>query len=285
MKLDDIPIMSLGPGSQPVQAGDELEFMPFPEQMQTYRAPVLPETLTLADCPAAARCLEALQALLDGYGQGAGVSVLDMHGSDAASLSLVDQVLGEGEVSVRCTGTHHARAQESILAGVWRVEHLDAADRVLRTALHVGEIPGIIQDALSDYAGAPGCMPPEEISPGVGNATAVLVELREKADRFRPGGEAHVVNLTLLPFSPEDNAYLQRCLGSGPVTLLSRGFGNCRITSTAMKHVWWVQYFNSMDTLILNTLEVTEVPAVACAAPEDLADSAMRLRELVEDLK
>jgi hydrogenase-1 operon protein HyaF len=66
------------------------------------------------------------------------------------------------------------------------------------------------------------------------------------------------------------------------VAILSRGYGDCRITSTAVPHIWWVRYHNSMGTLILNTLEVTDVPQVACAAPEDLKDSASRLGELLE---
>jgi hydrogenase-1 operon protein HyaF len=37
-----------------------------------------------------------------------------------------------------------------------------------------------------------------------------------------------------------------------------------------------------MQTLILNTLEVVEVPEVAMAAVDDLADSRERLRELLE---
>jgi hydrogenase-1 operon protein HyaF len=37
-----------------------------------------------------------------------------------------------------------------------------------------------------------------------------------------------------------------------------------------------------MGTEILNTLEVTDIPAVACAAPEDLADTAERLSSIIE---
>jgi hydrogenase-1 operon protein HyaF len=35
-----------------------------------------------------------------------------------------------------------------------------------------------------------------------------------------------------------------------------------------------------MQTLILDTIELVDVPEVALAAPEDLADSALRLTEL-----
>ena len=48
------------------------------------------------------------------------------------------------------------------------------------------------------------------------------------------------------------------------------------------RNLWRVQYFNSMQTLILNTLEVVEVPEVAMAAADDLADSRERLRELLD---
>ncbi len=37
-----------------------------------------------------------------------------------------------------------------------------------------------------------------------------------------------------------------------------------------------------MNTLILNTLEVTNVPSVVAAAPEDLRDSAARLEDIIE---
>jgi hydrogenase-1 operon protein HyaF len=41
-----------------------------------------------------------------------------------------------------------------------------------------------------------------------------------------------------------------------------------------------VQYFNSSDALILNSIEVIGIPAVACAADDDIAESAQRLDAL-----
>ncbi|PVV25335.1 MAG: hypothetical protein B6D79_09440 [gamma proteobacterium symbiont of Ctena orbiculata] len=54
------------------------------------------------------------------------------------------------------------------------------------------------------------------------------------------------------------------------------------MTSTAVQNVWWVQYFNSQDKNILNTLEIGDVPAVAAAAKEDIQESAQRLNEIME---
>ena len=82
--------------------------------------------------------------------------------------------------------------------------------------------------------------------------------------------------------TPDDHAVLERALPVGPVAMISRGFGNCHVTSTLTRDVWRVQYFNSMNTLILNTLEVVGVPEVALASAEDLADSRERLAELVQ---
>jgi hydrogenase-1 operon protein HyaF len=56
------------------------------------------------------------------------------------------------------------------------------------------------------------------------------------------------------------------------------------VDATAIPKVWRVRFFNSMDQLILDTLEVCTIPEVVLAAPEDLSDTAERLREAVEAL-
>ena len=43
-----------------------------------------------------------------------------------------------------------------------------------------------------------------------------------------------------------------------------------------------VVYYNSQDAVILNSVEVIDMPEVACAAPEDLQDSMDRLTEVLQ---
>jgi hydrogenase-1 operon protein HyaF len=126
-------------------------------------------------------------------------------------------------------------------------------------------------------------MPSGDTVPGdVINALPIMTELQEQLRCWQPGKLAHVINLTLLPLSAADIQFLAQTLDVGPVETLSRGYGDCQITSTACPGIWWVRYTNSMGTLILNTLEITDIPAVVCAAQDDLDDSRRRFSELLE---
>ena len=85
----------------------------------------------------------------------------------------------------------------------------------------------------------------------------------------------------LSPLSESELEFLDARLGRGPVDVLSRAYGKCQIISTLTPGVWWVRYYNAMDTLILNSIEVVDIPLVVCAAAEDLRDSAKRLDEIL----
>jgi hydrogenase-1 operon protein HyaF len=94
-----------------------------------------------------------------------------------------------------------------------------------------------------------------------------------------------VVNLSLLPLVPADQQGLEQVLGEGPVAILSRGFGNCRINATNARGIWRVRYFNTMNTVILDTIEVVDLPEAARAADDDYDDSLVRLVELLAWLR
>ncbi len=58
-----------------------------------------------------------------------------------------------------------------------------------------------------------------------------------------------------------------------------------RITSTVVTDTWWVQYVNGYGNPMVDSIEITDVPEVAMASPEDIADSAERLHEAFEWLE
>jgi len=43
-----------------------------------------------------------------------------------------------------------------------------------------------------------------------------------------------------------------------------------------------VQYFNGMNAILLDTLEITRMPEVALAAADDIADAIERLQEALD---
>ncbi|MCW8884062.1 MAG: hydrogenase expression/formation protein [Motiliproteus sp.] len=286
----EIPALNIpmGPGSQ--QASEEdavLDYMKMPSQMDYYDFPVLPESEQAADCPQALALLSALQQILNNYKIGHPVLPISIAELAEDDQRLIDQILGEGEVSILFSSSQVAgrrvEIQETVLAGVWRMRELDSNDRVLFDGLEVADIPAIVVEQTFQKSGEL-TLEASEISRELHNSPAVISELIEHCHQRQETDGPHVTNLSLLPFSPEDHQFLDAKLGVGETTILSRGYGNCRISSTAIKPIWRVQYFNSGDQLILDTLEVVSIPEVACAAQEDISDSALRLKEIQEAL-
>ncbi len=266
---------------------ETLDYLAMPQGMDTYRAPILPEPEDIARHAGAVKVLHTLVQALKGVVNGGNpqrqTASVSLQGLDAAALSLINQVLGEGEVSAQVmgdAGVPQVRIQESVFAGVWRVIE-SLSDGGVRDTIQVAAVPDVLrQAAVLDGACAMPEAPP--LPPQVMNVPSVLVELEDQRRIWQTGKPAHVVNLSLLPLTPEDIGYLDYRLGTGRVLMLSRGYGNCRITNCCVPKTWRVVYYNSQDTVILNSVEVTDMPEVACAAPEDLADSLERLQDVVQ---
>jgi hydrogenase-1 operon protein HyaF len=276
----EIPV-STGPGSQPAEEDGMALDYPMPSGMTTYSMPEIPEPDEIDGVGDAIALLDLMHKELAAYRTEQPAVVLSLEGLDHRNRGLINQVLGNGEVSMKYHGALDARIQESVLAGVWRVQYLDAAGDVQRDVIEIAGIPGLVKQATFGDAAGEVVFSHADIPDTVYNAAPLLTEINDKLQEYRPDSLPHVINLSLLPHTSEDIDFLSTRLGSGPVVILSRGYGNCRITSTATRNVWWVQYFNSQETLILNTIEISDVPDVACAAQEDIGDSAQRLLEIL----
>ncbi|MGA0540979.1 hydrogenase expression/formation protein [Neotabrizicola sp. VNH66] len=271
-----LPPTGFGPGSQADEAED-FDYMALPSGMRTYSAH-MPEVEDATPLAPALALLAEIAAAAEVVAQGMPPQSFDLSGLDAANRALMAETLGQGEVSVRARGVPAVAMQESVFAGVW-VLKAEGIDRV-----EVGPVPGLARTrAFLPVRPAIGAL--ARRAPGVVNAPALLAELMDKSMQWQGPQDLHVVNLTLLPHTEEDLVWLAEALGEGSVTILSRGYGNCRVSATAQANVWRVQFFNSMDTLILDTFEVTDMPEVALAAPEDLTDSAERIREVLEAIR
>jgi hydrogenase-1 operon protein HyaF len=283
MKAFPIPVVAAGPGSQP-EEDEALQYLPLPSAMMTFALPVINDEADPALMAAACAVIEQLRDRMQAAAFGStGMPAIELLGMDEDVVRLTNQTMGEGEVSIAARGSAQYRIQETVFASVWRLHEFAADGRLTRDTIMACAIPPMVTQWAQEDVSLD-CMLPEK-TPGIMNALSVLTEIVGKARTYKTGDRVHVVNLTLLPMSPEDMECLPQALGVGAVTILSRGYGNCRITSTRLPNVWWVQYFNSMDTLILNTIEVCDVPEVAQASREDYEDSIERLGEWLQAMQ
>lgn len=245
------------------------DYLPLPSFVAQYSPPLLPDDE--AERAAGEEWLQRIEAVLRTWTLGH-PQVLDLTAATPAAQRFFKDVLGNGEVSALAFGTPDLQAEETIFAGLWRVRG-EGVDY-----LEVGDIP----EVLRRRAAAPALMlpDPETIPDDVINAPHVLAEIAARAQEFAATGRTHNLNLDLVPLSDADLGWLVKTLGEGPVVLVSSGYGACRIRSTQAGGVWWVQFSNASDQLILNTLDISALPEVACAAAADIADSAARVAEV-----
>ncbi len=251
------------------------------------RTPALPDPAELARHRGALEVVERVHEALQQRLAGGEPAPIDLTALRDTERRLLNQLLGEGEVAAQVVaagvGETGLQAQESVFAGVWRVLHLQTTPHgaeLRRDTVEVGAVPGgLLEAAREDARSMPA--PPTARTAGTTNAPSVLQELRDKVRTWRPGDAPHVVNLSLLPLTPDDLACMDAELGVGRVVVLSRGYGSCRIVNTRLPRTWRVTYFNASDLVVLDTLEVATMPDAACAAAQDLEDSAERVREVL----
>lgn len=235
----------------------------------------------IARCPRAAALFPQLADALENQSASAPGRLFDITEFCDDDRELITQVIGEGEVNGVAALPNGVIAQihEASMAGLWRVRFVNAAGELTADYLEVGAIPEIVKRAaeLTSERLVIGSEPV-----GAMNVMPLLTEIAERMKAHRAGEPSHVINFSLLPVSEIDMACLQQALGNGSVQLISRGYGACKITATGARGVWSVQFFNAAEAIILDTLEIGDVPTAACAAEEDLRDSAERLREIHE---
>lgn len=271
--------LGFGPGSQKEPDGQELDHMEMPREMVTFDLPIAPEPEDTIGMEEGKARLNKLQKLLENYKIGQRSEVLDLSNLTPENTGLVNQILGEGEVSL--VSGSDIQVQEAVFAGVWRVLHFKDG-KVQRDTIEVADWPHSVADRVFETASRTGALADDPLPEAVFNAPSILTEVADKVAEYKPGVMTHSINLSLLPHTEQDLEYMAEKLGVGDTIILSRGYGNCRVSSTRTNNVWWVQYYNSQDAMILNSIEIINVPEVVCAAQEDIDDSAERVAKVMD---
>jgi len=193
--------------------------------------------------------------------------------------------LGRGEVSIVVAGDDRegeAQIYETVLPGVWVGQANDREGEVAAHWVEVGSAPRVLREMA--YRRPREDFPIEMLSApsGAMNVMSVLAEVRTRMHEWREGMPNHVMNFTLFPMTPADSAYLAKVVGEVGVRISSGGYGAARVIMTGLRHVWAVQYLNGLGAVILDTLEIGDIPDAVLASEEDFQDSAGRLRDMLE---
>ncbi|MHB8210425.1 MAG: hydrogenase expression/formation C-terminal domain-containing protein [Acidithiobacillus sp.] len=113
------------------------------------------------------------------------------------------------------------------------------------------------------------------------NAPALLQEIAAALDALLLSGRRHCIDLGSLPLSPADRDMLRETLGTGEVHMELTTLGTSRIEETGVAGVWWVRHSSEDGILLMESLEVCQVPEIVPADTTDIAIGLQRLRQRI----
>lgn len=117
-----------------------------------------------------------------------------------------------------------------------------------------------------------------------GNAPVLLRELAEHVRQLLAAGESTAIDLNALPLTPADLDWLKATLGEGEISVTLRSDGESTLEETACPGVWWVTHHNQNGHVVSRFIEVTFVPELVKAHPEDVKTGLEHLESLIFDL-
>jgi hydrogenase-1 operon protein HyaF len=117
-----------------------------------------------------------------------------------------------------------------------------------------------------------------------GNAPVLLNEIAELARRLLDTGESSAIDLRALPLTPADLDWLRETLGHCQVTATLDAEGESTLTETVCPGVWWVTHHNENGAVASEFIEITFVPELLKAHPDDVKIGLEHLEMLISDL-
>ena len=137
---------------------------------------------------------------------------------------------------------------------------------------------------MSGLEGIPVHIEAAGLSGTVGNVRAILAELETALTELLSNGHEHSIDLRSLPFAPGELEYLKDVLGAGEVRVEIDALGKSTIIETAIRGVWWVTHYNTLDDRMAEFLEISFCPDLVRAHRDDVRESLELLNaRLAED--
>jgi hydrogenase-1 operon protein HyaF len=111
------------------------------------------------------------------------------------------------------------------------------------------------------------------------NAPFLLDEIALALDQLRTQGERRILYLSQFPLSEADVSYMQEFLGRGPATITLGGVNQTIWRESGTPGVWWGEYYEGPQKLLLRTIEIAEIPELAVTPRGDIDRGVEELRK------
>ncbi len=117
-----------------------------------------------------------------------------------------------------------------------------------------------------------------------GNAWPLMMEIAEMVRDLMDTGETAAIDLSALPLTPADKDWLKERLGSGQIHVTMDAEGLSTLDETACPGVWWITHRDTRDKVLSEFIEVTLVPELIMAHPEDIKIGLEYLEGVISQL-
>ncbi len=112
-----------------------------------------------------------------------------------------------------------------------------------------------------------------------GMAQSVLHEIAGRLALLAETGEVSAIDLRSLPMTPADRSELEDRLGRGEIEALLTVAGTSEVWETQYAGVWWIRHLGAENKVAAEHIEVTSTPQILASHRNDVAASALRLRD------
>jgi hydrogenase-1 operon protein HyaF len=111
-----------------------------------------------------------------------------------------------------------------------------------------------------------------------GMAQSVLREVAQALDTLAASGTRAAIDLRSLPMTAADRDDLDQALGRGDVAVSLEAAGRSEIWETGFAGIWWVRHFGGDGRVASEVIEITPVPDILAAHPDDIGAALQRLQ-------
>lgn len=117
----------------------------------------------------------------------------------------------------------------------------------------------------------------------LGTLLPLLHEIRHALTRLLHQKEETAIDLRNFPLSQQDKQTLFQVLGKGEIQAELTALGRSLIWETQLPGLWVVEHYNTDEILLSQSLEITGIPSILTAPPEDIQQGLEQLQDWLKE--